>query len=436
MPLNPVNRAAIKALYNALDDRVLEPGDPAYVAQVNCQGQHDAIEEIATEIDFQDGGGVYLLTGQRGTGKSTELKRLKKQLEDAGVTVFYADMSEFILLSKEIEISDFLVSVCGAMSEQVEKTFGAAPGNRSYWERFNVFLQTRVEASEFNIALPGLDIKAALKNDPDFKRRVQEAARGHVATLIKEAHDFLIEAVSFVREQLQDPARKVVLVVDSVERIRGVGSDAMKVYESVRNLFFGHAEHLRIPLLHIVYTIPPYLSVLAAGAGTLMGGAVARRLVSTHIFKDRSREHDSTGIAVLLAVVAARYPAWETLLQAAAVERLALSSGGDLREFFRLLRLCLPALRDDTQLPVSMAAAAVVENAARSEMLPIPTDHLGWLKRISKTHETCLDSEAGLPTLAHFLDNRLVMNYRNGSDWYDVHPLLREVIDAYVDAAA
>ena len=95
MPLNPVNRAAIKALYNALDDRVLEPGDPAYVAQVNCQGQHDAIEEIATEIDFQDGGGVYLLTGQRGTGKSTELKRLKKQLEDAGVTVFYADMIEF-----------------------------------------------------------------------------------------------------------------------------------------------------------------------------------------------------------------------------------------------------------------------------------------------------------------------------------------------------
>ena len=65
--------------------------------------------------------------------------------------------------------------------------------------------------------------------------------------------------------------RKVVLLVDSVERIRGVGSEAMTVYESVRNLFFGHAEHLRIPLLHVVYTIPPYLSVLAAGAGLADG---------------------------------------------------------------------------------------------------------------------------------------------------------------------
>ena len=436
MPLNPATRAAIKTLYNALNDRVLEAGDPVYVAQVNCQGQHDAIEEIATEIDFQDGGGVYLFTGQRGTGKSTELKRLKKQLEDADVTVFYADLAEFMLLSKEVEISDFLVSVCGAMSEQVQDTFGAAPGNRGYWERFNVFLQTRVEVGEFDIALPVLDIKAALKNDPDFKRRVQEAARGHVATLVKDAHDFLVEAVSFVRGQLQDPARKVVLLVDSVERIRGVGSDAMKVYESVRNLFFGHGEHLRIPLLHIVYTIPPYLSVLASGAGNLMGGAVARRLVTTHLFKDRSREPDPVGIGVLLAVVTARYPAWETLLRRAAVERLALSSGGDMREFFRLLRQCLPAIRDDTQVPLSIEAAAVVEDAARGEMLPIPTDQLGWLKRIARTHETCLDSESDLPTLAHFLDNRLVMNYRNGSDWYDVHPLLRKVIDAHIDAAA
>jgi hypothetical protein len=26
----------------------------------------------------------------------------------------------------------------------------------------------------------------------------------------------------------------------------------------------------------------------------------------------------------------------------------------------------------------------------------------------------------------------LVLNYRNGSDWYDVHPLLRELVDAHV----
>lgn len=432
MPLTAATRAEFKVLYNALADRVLEPGDPVYVAQVNCQGYHDAVEDIANEIDFQEGGGVYLFSGQRGTGKSTELKRLKKRLESDGITVFYADLAEFILLTKEIEISDFLVSICGAMSEQLLTSYGASPGNRSYWDRFSAFLQARVDVNQIDIKLPGFDIKAALKNDPDFKRRVQEAARGHVAQLVGEAHEFLAEAVNFVRQQVHDPDRKVVLLIDSVERIRGVGSEAMKVYESVRNLFFGHAEHLRIPLLHLVYTVPPYLSVLAAGAGTLMGGAVARRLVSTHIFKDRSRDPDPAGLAVLVSVISTRYARWETLFQRAAIEKLAISSGGDLREFFRLIRQCLPAVRDDTQLPLSVAAVMAVENAARSEMLPIPADHLGWLQRISQTHETCLQTDSELPTLAHFLDNRLVLNYRNGGDWYDVHPLLREVVDAHV----
>lgn len=31
-----------------------------------------------------------------------------------------------------------------------------------------------------------------------------------------------------------------------------------------------------------------------------------------------------------------------------------------------------------------------------------------------------------LPQLARFFDTNLVLNYRNGEDWYDVHPLLAD----------
>ena len=176
--------------------------------------------------------------------------------------------------------------------------------------------------------------------------------------------------------------------------------------------------------------------MLASGAGTLMGGAVARRLVSTHIFKDRSRDADEEGLKVLRLVIGTRYPAWAKLFAPAAIDKLAMSSGGDLREFFRLIRLCLPAVRDDAQLPLTVDAVKPAENAARNEMLPIPADHLTWLKRITLSHDTCLDKDADLPTLAHFLDNRLVLNYRDGSDWYDVHPLLREVVDSHGSTGA
>jgi len=431
MPLTQSTRDELKKFYNALVDRVLEPGDPVYIAQIN-QGATDAVEEIATEVDWQEGGGICLFTGQRGTGKSTELKRLKSKLEGLGAVVFYADLSEYLLLTKEVEISDFLISIAGAFSEQIEKSFGGSPGDRGYWERLTQFLQSNVELKEFGGTISGITLKAALKSDPDFKLKVQQSARGHIAQLVQDAHEFMSEAVNYVRTKVGDPDAKVVLLVDSVERIRGVGSEAMMVYESVRNLFFGHAEHLRIPLLHVVYTIPPYLSVLASGAGSLMGGAVARRLVSTHIFVDRCRIEDPAGLDLMRQVITARYPRWPNIFTAEAMNKLAVSSGGDLREFFRLIRLCLPAVRDETSLPLDIAAVKPAENAARNEMLPIPANHLAWLKRITQTHDTCLETDDDLPTLAHFLDNRIVLNYRNGRDWYDVHPLLRDVVDAYV----
>ena len=437
MPLLPATRASLKTLYNALADRILAPEDPVYVKELNCKGASgaDPIEEIATEIDWQQGGGVCLFTGQRGTGKSTELQRLQKTPRTARHRRVLCRHGRVpILLTKPIEISDFLISISGALSDRIaaDRRFGQNLAGLSYWDRLKNFLQTKVEFKEVSAKLGAVDIKAALKGDPDFKEKLQMAARGHVTQLVRESHLFLEDAVTSLRQNPTNSDLKVALLVDSVERVRGVGGDeTMKVFESVRDLFFGHAEHLRIPFVHLVYTVPPYLSVLAPAAGSLMGGATVRRLVSTHIFEDRSRESDNKGLALLRGVIEARYSEWRKIFSQEALDRLALSSGGDLREFFRLLRLCLPAVQDDAQLPLSAEAVAHAENAARTEMLPIPSNHLAWLKRIAKSHAPCLKEEADLPLLAHFLDNRLVLNYRNGDDWYDVHPLLRKVVDAY-----
>lgn len=435
MPLADATYQNLKALYNALEDRVLRPGDQEYLDQLNAQGPNAPVEEIAIEIDWQRAGGVCLFTGQRGTGKSTELLRLQERLKRDGAIVFYADMSEYVSMTKPIEVSDFLISMCGALSDRVEERYAATPGQRGYWERVAHFFMSEVRVDAVGVKFGPGDLKASLRLDPDFKKVIQDKARHHVAKLVQQAHEFAKETVAFAREREGRPDAKVVLLVDSIERLRGLGQEAMAVYESVRDLFVAHADALRIPLLNVVYTIPPYLSVLASGAGALLGGATTHRLVSTHVFKHRSRDVDPAGLDLMRQIVAKRYPAWHKIFSTLALERLAVSSGGDLREFFRLLRACLPAVRDDAQLPLSHAAVERAENDARNEMLPIPTNYLDWLKRIVASHQPCLDDDARLPTLAHFLDNRLVLCYRNGSDWYDVHPLIRHSVDAHEPAA-
>lgn len=433
MPLTPATRQKLKGLYSALrEDLPVEHGDKAYVENLNRDDCYDPVAQMASDIDFQEGGGVCLFTGQRGTGKSTELKRLQSVLENEyGCVVLYIDMHEYMLMSKEIEISDFMIMLAGAMSESIERRYGCKPADRGYWERIGAFLQTEIELNEFGGSLAGVDLKASLKSDPDFKLRIQRALRGHLARVIQNAHKFIQDAIQQVRVCESNPTAKVVLIVDSIERMRGSGDEAMRVYDSVRNLFFDHAEHLRIPMLHIVYTVPPYLTVLAPGAGGLMGCAITHRLVSTHVFKDHSRDPDETGLALMREVVARRCADWQSIFMSETLDRLALASGGDVREFFRMIKNLLNTARNDDDLPFAPASAAQIEEMARREMMPISADHLAWLKRIARSHQTCLANDEGLPTLAHFLDNRLVMNYRNGTDWYDVHPLLREVVDAY-----
>lgn len=138
-------------------------------------------------------------------------------------------------------------------------------------------------------------LKASLKDDPSFKKRLQEHLRGHVARLVQQVHDFATEVVTFVRKLRSDPDKKVVLLIDSVEQIRGVGAAADEVYKSVENLFSAHADSLHLPLIHVVYTIPPYLTPLAPGLGRHLGGGTVCNLHSVHV-QHRDGTLDADGI--------------------------------------------------------------------------------------------------------------------------------------------
>lgn len=60
----------------------------------------------------------------------------------------------------------------------------------------------------------------------------------------------------------------------------------------------------------------------------------------------------------------------------------------------------------------------------RSELLPIAIHDARWLQRIADTQ----DAIERLPRLVTFLDSLLVLCYRNGDEWYGVHPLVRDEI--------
>jgi hypothetical protein len=58
-------------------------------------------------------------------------------------------------------------------------------------------------------------------------------------------------------------------------------------------------------------------------------------------------------------------------------------------------------------------------------MLPIADNDRAWLRKIMASHKAELPSLDALPDFARLQEGKYLLHYRNGEDWYDVHPLLR-----------
>ena len=419
------HRSQLKKFYNTLEDQPIEPSNPYYYPFLQ-ESASDPIAELANRISFSVSESVNLFTGQRGCGKSTEFRRLKQILEEDDCEVFLLDMREYMNLTTTVEISDFLISIMTALSTQIEERYHTSPAKRGYLERLADLLNAEINLDSMGIKTGLGDIKASLKDDPTFKQRLQESLQGHTAKIVKDAYIFAQDAVELICKKNANKHKKVVLLVDSVEQIRGVGADgSVSVHRSVENLFSGHAASLQIPMLHIVYTIPPYLTALAPGLGRQLGGAMACSLPSIHV-QNKDNTTDANGLAIMLELVVKRYSYWDDFFSVEQINTLAKASGGDLRDFFRLLRAAL--VKTGKIVPIQDISIEHTLNHLRREMLPIASDDKKWLREINHNKKPNLESVEKLPDLARFFDTNLVLNYRNGDDWYDVHPLLKEEI--------
>ena len=90
-----------------------------YIDFASVRGS-EIIEELKGNIiDFFDQPTCALFTGHIGCGKSTELLRLKKELEDEGFHVVYFESSDDLEMG-DVDIGDVLLAIARRISESLE----------------------------------------------------------------------------------------------------------------------------------------------------------------------------------------------------------------------------------------------------------------------------------------------------------------------------
>jgi hypothetical protein len=421
--------AALQAFAATLQDRPLDPAKPEdarlYVKELHVPANTpDSVLRLATQIQRAEGSRVWLFTGNIGSGKSTELRRLRQELLGKGCVVLLADASEYINLNQKIEISDFLISATAAFADIAGRCLNDDQIERGYWERLLDYLtRTQVELPE----LSAVGVKAALRQDPAVKQLIQDKLRGHITTLANELDAYRSEILVKIRQRHGDTA-KIVLVLDSMERLRGSGNAGDEVFSSVRTLFTQYSDLMRLPEIQVVYSVAPYLIKLAPQLGGLFGVGTLCHLTTAHVFQQRSRELDlAYGVPVIRKIVEQRYADWERVLSTPDLDRVIEASGGDLRDLFRLLGIVLLELEFDTELDRVLGYAL---EQLRRDMTWVTEPQRARLRHIAEHKSPRLADDADRDALVHDLETKRVLMYRNGEDWYDVHPLLRAIVDA------
>ena len=425
--------------FKALTDRPLEPADPAYVPLYGKEGllvSDDPMELLARGVEWTPGGGVQLFTGFRGTGKSSELLRLRHLLRERGFLVVLLDIEDHINVSTPLAISDFLLSLAGAFDEALSSAelLGDSALSRPFWDRAWQFLK-RIRIDETTLSggvkdTANAEIKLSLKQDPSFKARLQKHLEGHLTALVQEVHGFFKEAVTALKDK-HGVAIEVVLIVDSLEHMRGSSAESSEhVHRSLEELFAGHADKLRLPGLHVIYTIPPYLKVRYPNLGGLYrpGGLLTLPTIKVGTF-DRPEEK---GLAALQQVLSLRGDCQRLFGEDEAILRSVLRfSGGNFRDLFRFVAELLR--RTDT-VPVSHHIFDAAFSQMQNEFLPIADDDARWLARVGRTKTAALESAQALPHLARFFDTHMILCYRNGHEWYDLHPLIADEVEEQATA--
>ena len=137
----PADVALLREWLNALTPAPLDPDDPRYVPLE--EAGRAAVDAIFSLIDLRLETTTQLLSGPNGSGKTTELRRLKRELEGVGFTVVMVDILQYVSQSTEIDATEFLIAVGLAFGEQLlppteEERRGFATRLRAFLTRVKV----------------------------------------------------------------------------------------------------------------------------------------------------------------------------------------------------------------------------------------------------------------------------------------------------------
>ncbi|NES22620.1 MAG: ATP-binding protein [Symploca sp. SIO3E6] len=401
-----------------LDQRELEKFRVDYGREV--------LEDLEQLVeDSPSGTGKIIFTGHRGCGKSTLLAEFSRKLRDDYFVVFFS-ISDLIEMSDINHINILFAIAVRLMEEAQKQQVEIKQSTKDAFYRWFA-KHTRIETEEvraetsagfklFELIAGRLKADAAIRNEIklEFMRKVSD----------------LIAQINIIASVVQTASKKeIIVIIDDLDKLD------LKV---VREVFQEQIKALFQPNFQIIFTIPisAFREVsLAATIQVETNDQIVQMPVSKLFKQGEYRQANGTpqpeAMATLQAVLDKRIP--QQLLEAKTAEQIIIQSGGVLRELIRITnqccRICLKLVRREPERRDIIINQAVLDEAITKFSIDFDT-------RIGNADYDILETtyqnfQPDDPKEQRFLDllhGLYILEYRNARLWYDVHPIVTELL--------
>jgi energy-coupling factor transporter ATP-binding protein EcfA2 len=386
----------------------------------------EALEKLEQQVeDSPSGNSKIVFAGHRGCGKSTLLAAFSRQMRDRYFVVFFS-ISDMIEMS-DVNHINILFAIAVRLMQEAErqeiKIKESAKNSFYEWFATRTQIKTQDLVTEGSIGFKLFELIAGkLKAESKTRDEIKQEFSRNISELVGKINEIALIIQNAIELE-------ILVVIDDLDKLD---------LTVAREVYHNNIKALFQPNFRIILTVPIAALrevSLAASIETEANNRVIQMPVSKLFRKGERRQPNakplSEAFTTLKDVLSHRIPS--QLIEQNAAEQIILYSGGVLREVIRIAneccRICLILVRRNPQNIDLKINDAVIKEAF--DNLRIDFD-----SRIGKADYVTLettykDFKPDDPSGQRFLDllhGLYILEYRNSQLWYDVHPIVTELI--------
>ena len=425
----------LKKIYAVFSPAPLSQGkDNLYVDLDEVRGDTSVIHRMQQKIILPDGPSCQVLAGHRGSGKSTELWKLRQALETPQIIadrMFVVQVkADEELDPNDIDFPDVLISIVRQLASELKTREGIQlkPGYfKDRWHRLKELALSKVEFEGGELDTVMGKVSAVIRSSPEARKQVRAALEPDTDNWIAAANDVIGAAVLELKAKHYSG---LVIMVDGLDKMITRQLDDVGC-TTTENLFVNRGAQLTSFACHLIYTVPIDLAYSHHGANIRLryGGEFPVVPMTKIETPPPNPKTYAKGIAKFREIITTR-------LHSIGVTEDALFSNDRVRDDLikltggqptELMTLIREAIVTDG-LPIGhKGVKRARQEALRNYRRQLKAEHWPLIMEARSTGQVQRTDE-NEKNLRELLECRALRLYRNDEEWYGVNPALDDLV--------